>query len=267
MKMADALQLIFRLLKMSVLGLFLVLTVMPVQAVDMSNWSDKTICRLVATQVNNAAFLEEASSRGLNCQSGQSNSPNQHASQTVKILPKPQGITIYAVQFSKADRHRLTSEPINKTAFDFNLAQLAKLSQPITCRFRLRRVIYEHKVEGVIEHWNMANGQFLANQEGIQLIGNWRMKGLSGDPSYLKDEVNLRLDDQGHLIGKMAYFPLMVDNGEAARQPIYITVKPHKRSKPLDMAKPVRAEYWIDVEDWAGGVLNLTRCHIQEETQ
>ncbi|MCP4881346.1 MAG: hypothetical protein GY905_12430, partial [Gammaproteobacteria bacterium] len=156
MKMVNALQLILRPLKMSVLGLFLVLTVMPVQAADMSNWSDKTICRLVVSQADNTAFLEEASSRGLNCQSGQGNSQNQNASQVAKTLPKQQGITIYAVQFSKADQHRLTSEPIDKTAFDFDLVQLAKLSQPITCRFRLRRVIYEHKVEGVIEHWNMA---------------------------------------------------------------------------------------------------------------
>jgi len=42
----------------------------------------------------------------------------------------------------------------------------------------------------------------------------WRLGGLSTDPSYLQDEVNIKLTEDGHLVGKMAYFTHGVKQGE-----------------------------------------------------
>ena len=108
----------------------------------------------------------------------------------------------------------------------------------------------------------MAVGSIKFASAGVSVNGRWRMGGLSKDSSYLTDEVNLRLDSQGHLIGKMAYFNLSVDAGEVPRKPLYIEIKPHAKSIPLHTTKPRQAELWIDVEDWAGGVLYLRSCRL-----
>jgi hypothetical protein len=86
------------------------------------------------------------------------------------------------------------------------------------------------------------------------------MGGLSKDSSYLKHEVNLRLTKAGHLVGKMAYFNLNLEEGEVPKNPLYIELKPHNRSQPLNINNPKKAEFWTDVEDWAGGVWRLRRC-------
>ena len=99
----------------------------------------------------------------------------------------------------------------------------------------------------------------------VHIDGNqsrWKMGGLSADPSYLEDEVNLRLTKDGHLVGKMAYFTHHIDTGEVPRSPLYIEIKKHKRSIPLNYKNPKKesAELWIDVEEWAGGILLLSNC-------
>ena len=119
---------------------------------------------------------------------------------------------------------------------------------------------YENDVEGRLENWDMARGQMLLTNAGVKIEGYWKMGGLSLDPNYLKHEVNLGLTKAGHMVGEMAYFHLNVTKGEVIEQPLYVKLKPHKRSKPLDINNLKQAELWIDVEDWAGGVWKLTRC-------
>ena len=60
----------------------------------------------------------------------------------------------------------------------------------------------------------------------------------------------------------MAYFTHNIDTGEVPRSPLYIELKKHKKSKPLNYKNPKKesAELWIDVEEWAGGVLLLSNC-------
>jgi len=89
----------------------------------------------------------------------------------------------------------------------------------------------------------------------------WQMGGLSTDPSYLQDEVNIRLTEDGHFVGKMAYFTHTVKEGEVPRNPLYPILTKHKRSKPINL-KSIgdSAEIWIDVEDWAGGIMRISRC-------
>ena len=82
----------------------------------------------------------------------------------------------------------------------------------------------------------MAHGSMeFTTDQGAKVNGHWRMKGLSKDPSYLKHEVNLKLTEAGHLVGKMAYFHLMVNDGEALENPVYVKLTPHQRSKALDI--------------------------------
>jgi hypothetical protein len=159
-------------------------------------------------------------------------------------------------QFKK----QLLPKLVDGGEFDVSPYQLATLVHPIACDFRLRRVVYENYVEGQIENWDMARGRMLLTNEGVKIEGQWRMGGLSKDASYLKNEVNLGLTKTGHLVGKMAYFPLTVKQGETLRKPLYIELKPHKRSKPLNINNLKDAEIWTDVEDWAGGVWQLTGC-------
>ena len=232
---------------------------LPVIAADMSGWSDKSVCRLVAATVDNAVYVAEAQRRQLNCGVGaKSSSSKQQPGQ--KWLPKNQGIVFYPLKLDAKVKQQLLANPIDKTAFDFSPYQLAILPRPIQCQFKLRRVSYDNHADGRVENWNMAVGNMFLSNGGVKLKGHWRMGGLSKDSSYLKDEVNLKLTTAGHLIGKMAFFHLNISNGEALKKPLYIELKPHKRSTPLDIINSKNAELWIDVEDWAGGVWKLTRC-------
>tara|TARA_B100001146_G_C15923556_1_gene324075 strand:- start:44 stop:628 length:585 start_codon:yes stop_codon:yes gene_type:complete len=60
----------------------------------------------------------------------------------------------------------------------------------------------------------------------------------------------------------MAYFNLNLKQGEAPLSPLYVTLTKHKRSKAFAIhdIKMTRAQIWIDVEDWAGGVMSVSNC-------
>lgn len=251
-----------RYLNLLVLGLVFSLATTGSYAADMSKWSDKTVCRLLTSQANNTEYLAEAQRRELDCGIAQQSKSSNSSRQSAAKLTNKQGFTIYPVTFSAADQKRLTSEPLIKTSFDFSSYNLAVFPKTIDCQFRMRRVIYESNKEGDIESWNMAVGNIEISSDGVIVDGRWRMRGLSKDPSYLRDEVNLRLTSEGHLVGKMAYFNLTVDAGEVPRKPLYIEVKPNSKSKPLNLSNPRKADIWIDVEDWAGGVLYLRSCQL-----
>ena len=113
----------------------------------------------------------------------------------------------------------------------------------------------------------MAYGSLIINGSEVTLDGSWRMGGLSNDPKYMKDEVNLRLTSDGHIVVKMAYFHLSINNGEAPRKPLFIELKKHQNSKPLNYKIRAAAEYWIDVEDWAGGIMYVFNCKNSAELQ
>jgi len=228
-------------------------------AADMSGWSDKTVCRLLTGKPNNAEFVAEALQRGLNCGSSAKSSGKKQKAEG-KVLPKNQGIVLYALNMPPKLKAQLLSQSIIKTEFDFSPYQLAVLDEPVRCQFNLRRVQYEEKPEGQIENWNMAQGHLDISSEEVKIKGAWRMGGLSKDPGYLNNEVNLKLTKAGHLVGKMAYFLLNVHPGEVLEKPLYVELKPHKRSQPLNLKNLGKAELWTDVEDWAGGVWSLRGC-------
>ena len=235
------------------------LMAVPAMAADMSGWSDKTVCRLLAGKPDNAEFVAEALQRGLTCGSGAKSSGKKQKAEG-KVLPKNQGIVLHALNMPPKLKAQLLSKSIIKTEFDFSPYQLAELNVPVSCRFTLQRVKYDDNPKGQIQNWAMAQGRLKITSNEVSVDGAWRMGGLSKDPGYLNNEVNLKLTKAGHLVGKMAYFLLNVHPGEVLEKPLYLELKPHKRSQPLNLENLGKAELWTDVEGWAGGVWSLRGC-------
>ena len=129
------------------------------------------------------------------------------------------------------------------------------------------QIVYDVIEEGSIEGWNIAEGDINIKGSNVEFgkHARWRMNGLSTDPSYFRDEVNLRLTENGHIVGKMAFFLLSTNQGEIPRNPLYPTLTEHKRSTPIDLnnIKKVNAKLFIDVEDWAGSVMYISSCKYQ----
>ena len=221
----------------------------------LDDWPDEALCNWMEQASPPEYIVDEALKRGLKCV----------PKSLIKAIEIESIIKIYDVVFSQSVLDNLLTKGIGKTDFDFSIYKIAKSHEKFQCFFRLRRVVYENIDEGEIEDWNIADGYLLIEKGEVNIDANqsrWRMGGLSADPSYLEDEVNLRLTKDGHLVGKMAYFTHNIDTGEAPMSPLYIEIKKHKKSIPLNYNNPKKesAELWIDVEEWAGGVLLLSNC-------
>jgi len=173
-------------------------------------------------------------------------------------------IRIYEVSFAPEVLDELLNLVISKTDFDFSEYILTKNEDDFQCRFTMTRIVYENIKEGKEEGWNIAEGSLNIIGSDIEFARNsrWKMGGLSSDPSYMRDQVNLKLTEDGHIVGKMAYFNLHVDNGEVPINPMYPTLTEHKRSTPINLSnKPfTNAKLFIDVEDWAGAVMYVRKC-------
>ena len=173
-------------------------------------------------------------------------------------------IKIYEVSFAPEVLDELLNLVVSKTDFDFSEYKLTKNEDDFQCRFRMSRIVYENIKEGKEEPWNIAEGNIDIRGSNVEFGSDakWRMGGLSSDPSYLRDQVNLKLTDEGHIVGKMAYFNLHVDNGEVPINPMYPILTKHKRSTPINLNNLTNtsAKLFIDVEDWAGGVMYVRNC-------
>ena len=168
-------------------------------------------------------------------------------------------IMIFDADFSQSDLGNLLSTDVEKTDFDFSKYELVKNDRNINCKFVIKEVLYENSVEGDIKPWNIAEGHLEIDSGKVNIIrgSRWDRGGLSADPSYLRDEVNLRLTEDGYLVGKMAFF-LWSGKGEAPKKPLYVELIKHKKSKPLSH----RTALWIDVNDWSDAILYLSNCSI-----
>ena len=237
----------------------------------LDDWPDDALCGWMQQPSPPEHIVQEVKKRGILCTDGiASIDPNASTDQS----SDNSGIEIYDIVFSEAVLEELIQIAPQESAADFTESfkqyQLANLQSPLICGFKLRRVVYENNPEGEIEDWNMAQGSLIINGSKVTLDGRWKTGGLSNDPKYLKDEVNLRLTKDGHIVGKMAYFHLFVSNGEAAEKPLFIELKKHQKSKTLNYKSfdsyPA-AEIWIDVEDWAGGIMTLFNCKDNQEIE
>ena len=237
----------------------------------LDDWPDDALCGWMQQPSPPEHIVQEVKKRGILCTDGiASIDPNASTDQS----SDNSGIEIYDIVFSEDVLEELIQIAPQESAADFTKSfkqyRLANLQSPLICGFKLRRVVYENNPEGEIEDWNMAQGSLIINGSKVTLDGRWKTGGLSNDPKYLKDEVNLRLTKDGHIVGKMAYFHLFVSNGEAAEKPLFIELKKHQKSKTLNYKSfdsyPA-AEIWIDVEDWAGGIMTLFNCKDSQEIE
>ena len=173
-------------------------------------------------------------------------------------------IKIYEVSFTPEVLDELLNLVVSKTDFDFSEYKLNKNEDDFQCRFTMTRIVYENIKEGKEEGWNIAEGNINIRGSNVEFGSNakWRMGGLSSDPSYMEDQVNLKLTEDGHIVGKMAYFNLHVDNGEVPINPMYPILTKHKRSTPINLNNLTNAntKIFIDVEDWAGAVMYVRNC-------
>ena len=249
----------------------LLFTASIVSADYLDDWPDDALCGWMQQSSPPEYIAEEVKKRGILCTDGiASIDPNASSDQS----SGNSGIEIYDIVFSEDVLEELIQIAPQESAADFTKSfkqyQLANLQSSLTCGFKLQRVVYENNPEGEIEDWNMAQGSLIINGSKVTLEGRWKTGGLSNDPKYMKDEVNLRLTKDGHIVGKMAYFHLFVNNGEAAKKPLFIELKKHQKSKTFNFksfeAYPA-AKIWIDVEDWAGGIMTLFNCKDSQEIE
>ena len=241
----------------------------------LDDWPDDALCGWMENPSPPAHIVEEVKKRRIGCEGGKAvvgaaktnkttstskkTTTSQRASSTVD-----KEIKIYDVAFSPEVLDELLNLVISKTDYDFSNHKLSKNDKDITCIFRIARIIYDVIEEGSIEGWNLAEGNINIMGSDVEFSkrARWNMGGLSSDPSYFRDEVNIKLTESGHLVGKIAYFTHTVKQGETPRNPIYPTLTEHKRSTPINLSniKNINAKLFIDVEDWAGGVMYINYC-------
>ena len=234
------------------------------------DWPDDSICGWLEQKPTHAGYLGEAKKRGLTCESGKAVKGSAKTTTTKstsatknKASTANSDITIYEVVFSPAVLKELLDRVISKTDYDFSKHKLTNNVKDIQCRFTISRVVYENSELGEPEYWDIAQGTI--NIKGFDVeFGEgsyWKMGGLSTDKSYLRDEVNIKLTEDGHFVGKMAYFTHTIKQGEVPREPLYPTLTKHKRSTPMDLNNINDVgSLWIDVEDWAGGIMRISSC-------
>ena len=199
------------------------------------------------------------------CGSGSNNSNNTTAdtSSTIASSVKASEIEIYDVAFPSDVLENLLNRIVSKLDYDFSKHKLAKSITDANCRFTLKRIVYDKSESGELQNWSMASGTINIKDANVDFVkSSWGMGGLSIDPSYFIDETNIKLTEDGHFVGKMAYFNRTINKGEVPENPTYPTLIKHQRSKAATFKdnKIVEAKYFIDVEDWAGGVFFISGC-------
>ena len=169
----------------------------------------------------------------------------------------------YEVVFSPGVLNELLNRVVSKLDYDFSKHKLARNVKDLSCAFNIERVFYGNSELGELEGWNLAEGAITIKDANVEFSNrsSWNMEGLSTDTKYLRDEVNIKLTEDGHFVGRMAYFGRLIKEGEVPVEPLYVTLTKHKRSKPINL-KNLRnsAELWIDVEDWQGGAMFVSNC-------
>ena len=199
------------------------------------------------------------------CGGGGSNNNNSTAETSSNTTSSVKGskIEIYDVVFSANTKEELLNRIVSKLDYDFSKHKLATNIQDANCRFDIKRIAYDKSEVGEIKSWSLAIGAVNIKDGNVDFVNaSWRQGGLSLDPSYFKDETNVKLTTDGYIVGKMAYFPLAVGKGEVPKNPLYPTLTKHQRSKVASFKdnKMTNARYFIDVEDWAGGILSISGC-------
>jgi hypothetical protein len=221
------------------------------------DWPDDSICSWLKQKQTHAGYLAEASKRGLECVGNNTLITfSGKASSSKNTLLKNSSIVVYDVDMSNYN----FGEVRTKTDFDFSKYKLASSHKKLSCRFFIKE--YMEDLAG-LGNWHLAEGSLFIENNKVEIKGYWKTGGLSTNPKYLRDEVNIRLTEDGQLVGMMAFFEY-TQQGQAPKSPQYMELKKDAKSKPLDYKKAngARAELWIDVSNWRRGVIELYACKI-----
>ena len=223
----------------------------------LDDWTDDQICGWMESPTPPEYIIEEAVKRNLDCAP---ESAKKKAQEDTGLQ-----IMIYDADFSDSDLDEFSQNDLNKTDFDFSEFKIVKNHRNLECEFYIREVMYDDTGP-----WQIAEGSLVIDSGEVKINAGsrWRRGGLSTDPKYLRDEVNLRLTEDGYLVGKMAYFE-WVGDGELPKSPIYPSLLKHKKSIPLNSnnSSAGSAKFWLEKTlDWSDGVLHLSNCAMYEES-
>ena len=238
----------------------------------LDDWTDDQLCGWMDNPSPPEHIVVEINKRGLSC--GVSNKASDSLTTTTNTsntdtsvigeLSMDFELTSYDVEFSEKVTEELLSETL-KTDFDFSEFKIVNNHRNLACQFYLREVMKDGTGP-----WRMAEGSLVIDSGEVKInvkASKWQRGGLSTDPKYLRDEVNLRLTEDGYLVGKMAYFE-WVGDGEPPKLPIYPRLLKHKKSIPLNYKNPTTgsAKFFLEKTlEWSDGLLQLDNCKMYEE--
>ena len=216
-------------------------------SVDMSAWSDKTVCRLAAAQ-EKESYITEAQSRGLTCVK------SNLKAEPVKVLMKSNRIEVFIIE---AD---ITS-PIDEVALPEGVL-LNSDFDTVECKFRInRRALDRHEI------YTIGSGK-LTITSGKVVFGenSWTQKGLSS-PEYLKRDAKLIVGNDGHVYGTMPYFHYYVSSGEVPVDPIIVKLVNDRRSVPFNELTNLKtAKFKFSVNEYNDGELIVEYCKYNGTT-
>ena len=250
----------------------------------LDDWTDDQLCGWMDNPSPPEHIVAEINKRGLSC--GVSNNASASSTTTTNTantdtsvigeLSMDFELTSYDVEFSEKVTEELLSETL-KTDFDFSEFKIANNHRNLECLFYIEETLKGQPVEDKLDlglnvnyrpngPWTIAKGSLIINSGELKINegSRWGRGGLSTDPKYLRDEVNLRLTEDGYLVGKLAFFE-WVGDGEPPKLPIYPRLLKHKKSRPLNYKNAIKesAKLWIEVNDWSDGVLYLN-CTMKD---
>ena len=223
----------------------------------LDDWTDDQICGWMENPSPPEYIVDEAVKRNLDCAPESSKKKTQEDT-GLQIM-------IYDADFSESDLEELSSETL-KTDFDFSEFKIVNNHRNLKCQFYLEEVMHDQTGP-----WTSAEGSLVIDSGEVKIdvkVSRWKRGGLSTDPIYLRDEVNLRLTEDGYLVGKMAYFE-WVGDGELPKLPIYPRLLKHKKSIPLNYKNPTSGSAKFLLEktlDWSDAILYLNNCTMYEES-
>ena len=225
----------------------------------LDDWTDDQICGWMENPTPPEYIIDEAVKRNLDCAP---ESAKKKAQEDTGLQ-----IMIYDADFSDSDLDELSQNDLTKTDFDFSGFRLANNHRSLECQFYIKEVFHDNAPDedNVRGYLKIDSGKVNIDVDRGRSRWLWR-GGLSTDPKYLRDEVNLRLTEDGYLVGKMAYFE-WVGEGEPPKLPIYPRLLKHKKSKPLNYINLTTgsAEFWLEKTlDWSDAILYLSNCTIYE---
>ena len=240
----------------------------------LDDWTDDQLCGWMDNPSPPEHIVVEINKRGLSCGGSNKSSTSKDTPTVISNtdtsdiggLSMDFELTSYDIELSESVTEELLSETL-KTDFDFSEFKIVKNHRNLACQFYLREVMFDGTGP-----WRMAEGSLVIDSGQVKIdvkASKWKRGGLSTDPIYLRDEVNLRLTEDGYLVGKMAYFE-WVGDGEPPKLPIYPRLLKHKKSIPLISNNSLAgrsAKFFLEKTlDWSDGVLYLNNCTMYEES-